>query len=162
MAATFLELRYGVRPDATSRRPSVLALQAGLWLLAGPPRRVQRERLHRAAIREGSFEKPLGSDPVTLELPLLLRPSEGPSGTTFQGELNRLRSLRGQPLHLYLGGEDWEDEWLLERLSESYETWNLPADESATETGGIAVSQARVTLHLERPVPSGTTPTVTL
>lgn len=162
MAATFMTIRYGPRLIFSSPRLRVYDFQPPLWLLAGAPQRMQRERMQRAPLRDGSYIRALGSDPVTLEMPLLLRPTEGPTGTTAQGELNKLRALRGQPLHLYLGPEDWGDGWWLERLSERYETFNLPPDEGATKKGGVRLTVARVAMSLERGVSDVSPPSVTV
>lgn len=147
--ATFLTIRYGT-PGADGMRPNSVSLAYPLWLLDGPPRRVQRERLLRVAVQEGSVVDHLGQDPVTFSLKLLLRPGEQP-GTRTQDELNRVRRLLGEELDLEIGGEDWGEGWRLEDLREEYRTFNLPPDTGAgtsRTSGGIAVAAAAVDLTL--------------
>ena len=147
MAATFLTLKYGP-PDRDGARPFTLGLSYPLWLLDGPPRRVQRERLLKVAVGEGSVVDSLGQDPVTLTLRLLLRPSEQP-GAVAQHQLNRVRRVLGEELDLEVGGEDWGGGWRLEDVREEYRTFNLPSDSGpARAPGGIAIAAAAVDLVL--------------
>ena len=153
MAATFLTLRYGT-PAADGARPNVIEFSYPLWLLDGPPRRVQRERLLEVDVQEGSIVDSLGQDPVTFAVKLLLRPGERP-GTQTQDVLNGVRRVLGQGVAIELGSEDWGDGWRLKDLREEYRTWNLPGDTGGTAApvpGGVAIAAAAVELLLVKGV----------
>ena len=156
MPATFLTLTYGPT-GADGVRARTLSFSYPLWLLDGPPRRVQRERLLKVAVQEGSVVDSLGQDPVTYTVKLLLRPSEQPGART-QDALNRVRLVLGEAVALEIGDEDWGDGWRLEDVREEYRTWNLPSDTGglpAPVPGGLAVAAAAVDLVLVKGV-SGT------
>ena len=151
MPATFLTMKYGPLND-DGVRLNTMSLSYPLWLLDGPPRRVQRERLLKVAVQEGSVVDSLGQDPATFTLRLLLRPSEQP-GTSAQDVLNRVRRVLGEPVSLEIGDEDWGDGWRLEDVREEYRDWNLPSDtggQFAPVRGGIAIAAAAVELVLVR------------
>ena len=153
MAATFLTIKYGTPNDA-GIRPNTLSLSYPLWLLDGPPRRVQRERTLEVAVQEGAVVDNLGQDPVTFSVKLLLRPAEQP-GSRTQNILNGVRRVLGHGVALEIGDEDWGDGWRLKDLREEYRKWNLPSDTGgllSPDHGGIAVSEAAVELVLVRGV----------
>ena len=130
MAATFLTLRFGSLNDDGLRR-STFRFSYPLWVIDRPLRRVQRERILKVEVEDGSVTDSLGLDPVTFSLGLELRPSEQPLARA-QEILNRVRRLTGQPLQVEIGGDDWGDGWRLQDLQEEYRKFNLP-----TDTGGI-------------------------
>ena len=147
--ATFLTMRYGPR-GTDGLRPHAVNLSSPLWLLEGPPVRVQRERLLKEAVQEGALVDDLGGDPVSFVLKLLLRPTEQP-GTRSQDVLNRVRRAMGEEMALEIGNEDWGDGWYIEELREVYRKFNLPPDTgtaAARTHGGIAVIEVVVDLGL--------------
>ena len=161
MPATFLTLKYGPL-GADGARSRTLSFSYPLWLLEGPPRRVQRERLLEVAVGEGSVVDSLGQDPVRYSVKLLLRPSEQP-GTRTQDALNRVRVVLGETVTVEIGNEDWGDGWRLADAREEYRKWNLPSDTGGAPPvpGGLATSEVAVDLVLVKGVSGQETVSVT-
>ena len=153
MAATFLTLRYGTLNDDGQRRNS-LGFAYPLWVIDKPLRRVQRERILKVEVEDGSVTDSLGLDPVTFSLGLQLRPSEQPLARA-QEILNRVRRLTGQPLQVEIGADDWGDGWRLQDLREEYSKFNLPTDSGGIidpAHGGMEIAVAGVEFTLVRGV----------
>ena len=143
MAHTLIRLRAG-EEDTFLRYPA--------WALAAPPREQHVQRLTRTPVSGGAYVRPLGSDPVTLDLRLVYRPQSGGSAH-WQAPLQELRALSGKALELFWGEIEWRSDsgWYIRNLSIQYgPEVQYPEDTaggSPTE-GGIQFPRVDVSLTL--------------
>ena len=126
-------------------------LQYPTWRVAAPPREQHVERMTRAPVRGGSHVRPLGRDPVVLNIQLT-HDTHRVSGH-WQSELDALRSLQGEQLELFWGELEWRapNGWYFRGLTIEYgDPPQYPPDIGGPfpSEGGMMFPLCQVTLVL--------------